>query len=180
VIGSIHYIDAPNGRCNVDNSPEMTAQYLEELFCGDADAAAEAYFAQYGALAKAEEVDIVGHFDLITKFDDTHRFYHAGAPRFRDAALAAMDELVKADKIFEINTGAIARGYRTTPYPSRELLCELKRRGARVTISSDAHSSGKVAFGLNEAAALAKDCGYTEVWQFDGRTFLPIPIGGGT
>lgn len=179
VIGSMHFIRSGDRGSCVDNTPEMTARYLAEMFGGDADSAAEAYFAGYETLARSEEVDIVGHFDLITKFDEKHRFYRAGSPRFRDAAFSAMDDLIKAEKIFEINTGAISRGYRSTPYPSRELLCELRRRGARITVSSDAHSAKHVEFGLNEAAELAESCGFTEVWQFDGRKFLPFPIGGG-
>lgn len=179
VIGSMHFIRSGDKGSCVDNTPEMTSRYLAELFGGDADLAAESYFAGYETLAKSDEVDIIGHFDLITKFDEKYRFFHAESPRFRDAALAAMDELVKAEKIFEINTGAISRGYRSAPYPSRELLCELKRRSARITVSSDAHSAKHVDFGLNEAAALAESCGFTEVWQFDGRAFLPFPIGGG-
>ena len=179
VIGSIHHIQALGQGSCVDNTPQMTKQYIADLFDGSADAAAEAYFAQYEALAKVAKVDIVGHFDLLTKFDETDYCYDSDSPRFRAAALAAMDALVAADKIFEINTGAISRGYRKTPYPSRALLLELARRKARITVSADAHAASDVAFGFAEAEALAYDCGFTEVWQFDGRGFVPIPIGGG-
>ena len=179
VIGSIHFVQA--GECGscVDNTPEMTKEYIRDFFDGSADAAAEAYFSQYEALAKVEKVDIVGHFDLLTKFDETDHFYSADSPRFRAAAIRAMDALVAADKIFEINTGAISRGYRKTPYPSRALLLELARRKAKITVSADAHAASDVAFGFAEAEALAIDCGFTEVWQFDGRGFVPVPIGGG-
>ena len=179
VIGSIHFVQAGERSSCVDNTPQMTKEYIRDLFDGSADAAAEAYFAQYASLAKAAKVDIVGHFDLLTKFDETDQFYNADSPRFRAAALGAMDALVAADKIFEINTGAIARGYRKTPYPSRALLLELARRKAKITVSADAHAASDVAFGFAEAEALAINCGFTEVWQFDGRGFVPIPIGGG-
>ena len=179
VIGSIHHIHARGQSSCVDNMPEMTKQYLQALFDGDADAAAEAYFAQYETLAKVERVDIVGHFDLLTKFDETDHFYDPDSPRFHAAALRAMDALVAADKIFEINTGAISRGYRTTPYPSRALLKELRKRNGRITVSADAHVVNDVAFGFAEAEALAIDCGFREVWQFDECDFIPIPIGGG-
>ena len=179
VIGSIHQIVVGGEACSVDQSAETTAWYLQRWFNGSADAAAEAYFAQYEALAKVEKVDIVGHFDLLTKFDETDHFYDADSPRFRAAAIRAMDVLVAANKIFEINTGAISRGYRTTPYPSRAILTELGRRKARITVSADAHAASDVAFGFAEAEALAIDCGFSEVWQFDGRGFVPVSIGGG-
>lgn len=177
VIGSIHQISINNEDYCVDESPAMTMEYLNKAFHGDADAAAEAYFAQYAALAKVKAVDIVGHFDIITKFDQVENCYDANSPRFLAAALAAMETLVKADKIFEINTGAISRGYRTTPYPSRALLAELKRMGGRITISSDSHSVDSVAFGFDAAEQLALDCGFREAWMFDGKTFVPVPLG---
>lgn len=176
VIGSIHQIAAHGGIYSVDASPMRVAGYLQTVFDNDADAAAEAYYRQYAALAEVDEVDIIGHFDLLTKFNDSHGFYNPDSPRYRKAALAAMDVLVAANKIFECNTGAIARGYRKTPYPSRELLLELKKRGARVTVSSDAHAAKEIDFGFPEAEALLKECGFTEIWVFDGSAFAPVPI----
>ena len=177
VIGSIHHITLNGEDYSVDAAAETTAQYLERVFPVDADAAAEAYFAQYAALAQVDAVDIVGHFDLLTKFDELNDFYHADAPRFLAAAKGAMDALVLAGKIFEINTGAISRGYRTMPYPSRALLTELKRINGRITISSDSHSARTVAYGFDAAERLALDCGFTEAWVFDGKGFVPEPLG---
>ena len=177
VIGSLHHISQNGEDYSVDGAPEATAEYLKSVFQGDADAAAEAYFHQYLELAKVDEVDIVGHFDLLTKFDELNDFYHADSPRFHAAAMEAMDALVLAGKIIEINTGAISRGYRTTPYPSRALLTELKRMGGRITISSDSHSADSVAFGFDAAEQLALDCGFVEAWAFDGRGFVPVPLG---
>jgi len=177
VIGSIHHIVRGGEAYSVDASAYVTADCLARAFGGDADAAVEAYFAQYADLAQIEKVDIVGHFDLPTKFDEQRRFYDPDSPRFHAAALSAMDALNAAGKIFEINTGAIARGYRTAPYPSRALLLALKARGGRVAISADAHCAADVAFGFAEAEALARACGFTETWVFDGSGFVPAPLG---
>ena len=177
VIGSIHFVELHGKLFCVDASSEMTAAYLRNYPDITPDAAAEAYFAQYATLAKVNEVDIVGHFDLLTKFDERNDFYHADSPRFHAAAIGAMDALVSAGKIFEINTGAISRGYRTTPYPSRALLTQLRRMGGRITISSDSHSVRTVASGFDAAEKLALACGFTEVWAFDGKGFVPVPLG---
>lgn len=177
VIGSIHHIPLKSETINVDNSPEETKRYLSACFGGSADAAAKAFFAQYGALAEIAEIDIVGHFDLITKFDERNHFFDAASPAYRNAALEAMEALVKKDKIFEINTGAISRGYRTTPYPSRELLEALKKMGGRITVTSDAHAADGVAYAFGAAEKLALACGFQEVWDFDGKEFVPVGIG---
>ncbi len=174
VIGSIHHIPLKNTLFGVDSSIEETRDYLAAF--GSADAAAEAYFRQYEALASIEEVNIVGHIDLLTKFDEQRAFFNPDSPRFFEAAIAGIETLIAADKIFEINTGAISRGYRTTPYPSRTLLKEISLRSGKITISADAHCARDVNFQFEEAAALARSCGVSEIWQFDGKDFAPVPL----
>ena len=176
VIGSIHHIPVNDTLYGVDSTPDETRQYL--CVFGSADAAAEAYFRQYEALSKIEEVDIVGHIDLLTKFDEQGSFFQPDSARFLKAALEAVDALIAAGKIFEINTGAISRGYRTTPYPSAKLLGEIVRRGGRITVSADAHRAQDVTCQFAESASLARACGATALWQFNGTGFDPIPIGG--
>lgn len=176
VIGSMHHILWEGEAYSVDAAAEHSARYLERVFRGDTETAAEAYFRQYETLAAVAEVDIVGHFDLLTKFNEQMQLYNPDSPRFQKAAEQAMDTLIAQNKIFEINTGAISRGYRTAPYPSQTLLEKLHARGARITISADAHRTQDVAFGFAEAEALACACGYREAWQFDGAQFIALPL----
>ena len=68
---------------------------------------------------------------------------------------------MRAGKIFEINTGAISRGHRTTPYPDKVLLGALREMGGKITISADAHHVSGVACAFDRAQALARSCGYT-------------------
>ena len=177
VIGSAHHIPLSECPPGVDHMPEVTARLIREDFAGDADAAAEAYFREVTRVADLACAKIAGHFDLLTKFDEKHAFFNPQSPRFRKAARAAMDALCDAGKIFEVNTGAISRGWRSEPYPSRELLLELRRRGARVTVSSDAHARDAAACWFPQAETLLRACGFTEIWTFDGREFAPEALG---
>ena len=65
VIGSVHELPV-DGHRSVDANAETTARFLAECFGGDADAAAEMYFAEMDKVAARPEVGIVGHFDLLT------------------------------------------------------------------------------------------------------------------
>ena len=47
-------------------------------------------------------------------------------PVYRKAALDAVDVLLEKDRFFEINSGAISRGYRTAPYPAPVLLQHIR------------------------------------------------------
>ena len=175
VIGSVHRLPA-EGFPEVDNSPEATARYIRESFAGDSDAAAVCYFEQLLRVAQEPQADIVGHFDLITKFDQTHGFFNPESPVYRRAARRAMEALVSAGKIFEINTGAISRGARTTPYPSLELLRELCGMGGHITVSADAHFTAGIACAFDRARELALAAGFAEIWELDGDTFAPRKI----
>ena len=175
VLGSAHFLPVggdPTAYPTVDDSPETTRRFLAEAFDGDSDAAAECYFAQLRRVADAPRAQVVGHFDLLTKFDEKERFFDETSPRYRAAALNAMDALVSAGKVFEVNTGAISRGWRTTPYPSRWILEQLRRRNARVTISSDSHHAATVDCAFDDAQRLLEACGFEEIWAFDGRAFV--------
>ena len=177
VIGSVHEIPVPmGGTRSVDCDPETTAAYIRECFGGDTDAAAEAYFAELSKVAKKKEAQIVGHFDLITKFDEMHHFFDENSPRYEVAAKKAMAELVNAGKIFEVNTGAISRGYRTTPYPSAKWLRLLREMGGRVTVSADAHHTGGVTCAFELAEQMIKDAGFAEIWVLEGKEFVPVQI----
>jgi len=175
VIGSVHHVPA-EGFPGVDSNPETTEKYIRELYAGDADAAAEAYFGELEKVAARPEVGIVGHLDLITKFDEIGHFFNPKSPRYRKAALAAMEKLIAAGKIFEVNTGAISRGYRTTPYPSKELLAKLHEMGAKVTVSADAHHVSGVTCAFDVAEKMVKDAGFEEIWVLQGKKFVPVRI----
>ena len=176
VIGSIHHLGPAAPHRTVDESPEQTIRAITEVFGGDRDSLAEAWFAQYETLARCGFVDIVGHFDLLTKFDEQQRIFDMSSRRFREAAMEALELLCRADKIFEVNTGAIARGRRSVPYPSGDLLRELKAREARVLVTSDAHSADTVACAFPQTEALLRETGFREIWILTGRGFVPVPI----
>ena len=54
--------------------------------------------------------------------------------------------------LFEVNTGAISRGYRTSPYPQMEFLRELHICGFCAVITSDCHDAEKLDCGFELAA----------------------------
>ena len=176
VIGSLHSTVSCNGIFSVDNTAEIAEKGIKKYFGGDAEAAAEAYFAQYRAIAENPEVDVVGHFDLLTKFDERAGLFDAESPRFLNAAIAAMEPLVKAGKIFELNSGAISRGYRTRPYPSEALLCRLRELDGKILLSSDAHSPAGIGFFFKEMLEIAVKCGFTTIYQLKNGEFTPVLI----
>ena len=167
IIGSCHFLAG----CAVDNTM-AEAEALIARF-DSPDRAAEAYFGQLTALAAFDEISIVGHLDLLTKYNERKPLYDTASPVYRDAAFAAMELLSAAGKIFEINTGTISRGWRTAPYPAPELLRHLRAIGGRICVCSDAHAADGIVCGFEAAEALARSCRFTEYQVFDGKGFVP-------
>jgi histidinol-phosphatase (PHP family) len=100
------------------------------------------------------ECDIIGHFDLISKFIEKEPLFDVTHPHYVAAWQKAVDELLKHNVPFEINTGAISRGYRTQPYPSEEMREYIREKGGRFVLSSDAHSTDAIAYKFEEYEAM--------------------------
>ena len=105
----------------------------------------------------------IGHFDLVTKFNEGNRYFDPMDKRYRTAALSAMDALLETGRPFEINTGGMYRGLRTEPYPSLQLLRDLKERRGKILLSSDSHDGASLGFRFAEVAQAAKEIGFDSV-----------------
>jgi len=150
VIGSVHYVLKDGEYLPVDLSRESQIALVNEHYAGDYYAFIEDYYALVGDVYEKTGCDLVGHFDLITKFNEDGSLFDTAHPRYRAAAFKALDRLCEKPVLYEINTGAIARGYRTTPYPEPFLLGELQRRSMPLILSSDCHDRRFLLCGLCE------------------------------
>lgn len=176
IIGSIHHIRTENGYFAADDPSDTMQAVCAECFQGDPNRMADAYFAGYRELAEQPFVDIVGHFDLLVKHNDIHRLFSETSSRYMDAAMGAMDLLLKAGKLFEVNTGGMSRGWRKVPFPAPSLLRELRLRNARLILSSDAHTPETITAGFADAEAILREIGFSETWELTRRGFVPHPL----
>lgn len=160
-IGSVHLFRTPCGFFSVDNTPEEWREALN-AFHGDALSLIENYLSELLSFSEEVPFSILGHFDLYTKFNEKEHLFDTGSPLYRSLAVKYLDRIIDTDKIIEINTGAVSRGWRTTPYPEFFLVEHMKKRNARVTITSDSHSIETLDYGYRDAVRLLKDAGYTK------------------
>ena len=145
------------------------------MFGGDALAMTEGYYAGVAAMA-ARGPTILGHMDLVTKLNRGNAFFDEEDPRYRAAALEALHHADPDRTLLEINTGAVARGYRDDPYPAPFLLKEWRAMGGQVILTADAHSPETVIFGYRQAAELARAAGYRESVLLTSRGWEPCPL----
>ena len=175
VIGSSHYCFVNGEYYPIDSSPAHFGKCLD-AFNYDVERMAEDYYGRFCKYINTRKPDIVGHFDLITKFDETDdaRFlpceeYHAIAERWLLRALPC-------GALFEVNTGAIARSLRTSPYPHERLLRLLQKNGAGVVLSSDSHQKETLDFAFDEARRLLRSVGFCRVYALSDGKFREFPL----
>ncbi len=162
VIGSVHafYNRKYDKYIYADYDPQILIDSCEKYYGGDFLSLAEDYFEEESHVAEKTGCNIIGHFDLITKFNEQTKMFDESHPRYINAVDNALARLLKSNAVFEINTGAMAKGYRTSPYPSEAILRKINSGKGRVIISSDTHSADTVDYAFKDALRLAAICGF--------------------
>ncbi len=151
MIGSVHYLDTPDGLMPVDMNRNTFMNTAKNYYDNDFYRMAEDYFSIIARIGEVEP-DVIGHLDLLSKHNAGNYFFDEEHPRYLAAAYAAVDALIPLGIPFEINTGVVSRGYRTHPYPAEPILQYIFKQGGKVILDSDSHSAQNVAFGFEEWA----------------------------
>ena len=177
VIGAAHAVIGDGFAFDVDHTPEILLKNIDEYYGGDLYEFTREYYNGYYSLYDITKCDIVAHFDLVSKFNEGSRFFDESDKRYRRAALDALDYLIeKKELIFEINTGAISRGYRKTAYPAEFILRRMAEKGARIMLNSDTHAANTIFTCFNEATEYAKYCGVKSFTIMKNGKFEEIGI----
>ncbi len=176
LIGSVHYLLCDGKYIGFDRSAEVVKGVIDKHFGCNGIEYAKAYYKALEELPKYGNFDIVGHFDLVTKHCENVKFFDENSDEYINAALKAANALAGKIPFFEVNTGAIARGYRKTPYPSMLLIKELKRLGFGAVITSDCHDLKNLDCEFEYSAELLKKCGFKERYILTKEGFEPVEL----
>lgn len=139
VIGSVHYIKVAQEYIAVDYNMENFAKSVEKYFGGDYYKFVAEYFNTVANVVEKTNADIIGHFDLVAKYNENNAYFDESDPRYVASYKECVDKLIKCGKPFEINTGPISRGYRSVPYPNTAIYNYIKSKGGKFILSSDSH-----------------------------------------
>ena len=176
VIGSVHYLEKNGGIATFDRDASTVAGIIDQFFGGDGMEYAKSYYEHMARLPEYGKFDIIGHFDLITKHVDKADFFDYNSHEYLRYATDAMDALKGKIDLFEVNTGAISRGYRKTPYPMMNLLKELKARGFGAVISSDCHDGRYLDIAFDTCEEMLEECGFSGKYVLRNGKFEEIGL----
>lgn len=177
-IGSVHQLHFDERIYPVDYKPEILLDCVKKEFGGSFQKLAKHYFSLVNGFVCAQKPTVVGHFDLIEKFNENCALFDNGDKEYRFSALETIDSICDAcpDIIFEVNTGAMYRCKRTVPYPQKFIIERLRERGMRITITSDAHCTEALDFAFNDCAAFCRSCGYKSAYIITENGFEERPL----
>lgn len=168
VIGSVHYVLKNGEYIPVDNTAEILTTACEKHYGGNIYGFIKDYYSLVGEINERINPDIIGHIDLVTKFNENEAMF-AENDEYLAYACEAVDKLLKKQNtVFEMNTGAISRKKRTTPYPSIFVLSHIIENGGKITLSSDSHSKDFIGFRFDECIDILRNNNATEITVWNG------------
>ena len=160
IIGSCHYVTDKNGTPSpVDSSIDYFKKGLS-FFDGDALALAEHYYSHFTDYILKRKPDIIGHFDLVTKFEEKQDPFFLKNEEYWKIAEGYTKKALASGSFFEINTGLMTRGYRTSPCPHDRLLRIIYKEGGGVVMSADSHAPDTLSRHFDDAKAILRDIGF--------------------
>ena len=173
VIGSVHSVFAEGKNLWVDLSPTEVRENVKKYFHSDSYKYTEAYFDSVKEVYEKTHCDIIGHFDLVTKFIERDPLFSPLDERYLKQRDEALLTLLNTPALFEVNTGAITRKIRSTAYPAENLLHILKKENARLILSSDSHEIGTLDGVFDETRRYLYDIGFRTVYTLWDGDFVP-------
>ena len=168
-IESVHYVKKDGRLWSVDWTREKLEAAIRDFYGGDPYALCRDYFETVCASIEGTGAQILGHIELVMKFNEARDLFDDADPRYLGPALVCAELAARSGKLVEVNTGAMAKGCRTAPYPGTAMLRRVRECGGRIILSSDCHKVENLNFGFAEAAALARACGFETAWEYRGN-----------
>jgi histidinol-phosphatase (PHP family) len=153
LVGSVHFI----GDWLIDDEKQMHKWRRKNV-----DEVYQQYFALVRNMAKSGLFDIVGHLDLVKKFDFRPK------KDITSLLLETVETISKSKMCVEINTSGLRKPCREI-YPSEKLIKMCFDNGLPITLGSDAHSPEEVGADFDKAVGLLRKVGYFEIVRFTGR-----------
>lgn len=178
-IMAVHTIGITTGAdvSYIDESQQNFEQGIKKYYAGDKQAFIKDYYQGIAKMVNMFEPDILGHFDLVKKYNRDNRFFNEQDTWYQETVKDCLDQIATKNTRIEINTGTNLRIPGVGRYPSDWMMPEMKKRNIPITIGSDSHSTAGIVFEYDEAEAYITACGYHEYWVLRKGRWDAQPLG---
>lgn len=134
-----------------------------------AEAYAEYFESILDNLKSYSNFDVYGHLDYVVRYgptkDDGYSY-----EAYRSVLDRILEHLISMEKGIEINTAGLAKGMRDVN-PCIGIIRRYHELGGEIiTVGSDAHEPGQIAYAFDQAADILKSCGFRYYTTFEKRS----------
>ena len=150
MIGSVHYVKKDGVYIPVDNPKERLVRGVERYYGGDYYAMVKDYYENVADLYNKTGCNIIGHFDIVTKYNRAGDLFDTNDQRYVCAYEKALAKLSSCDCAFEINTRGSASAQMRRNFPEEKIEKKIRALGAPIVYSSDCHNKEFLLFGIPE------------------------------
>ena len=178
IIASVHQIHKNGKIYYIDYSAEVLTDCVNSEFDGSFMKMAKYYYDELVDFVTEVKPEVVGHFDLIEKFNSDKALFDRDCDEYKSIVRNAIKVISEKcpEQIFEINTGAMYRLKNELIYPSSYIMECLKEFDMKVTISSDSHAVDSLNFGFEFALDYIRSFGFKSVYMLKNGNFEEIKI----
>jgi histidinol-phosphatase (PHP family) len=152
-VGSVHFLGDGYPPRSFDGTEDEFRRILEDDYSGDIQAMAVDYYARVRRMLGMPTVKIVGHLDLVKRWNAERSYFQGDEPWYVRAVEETLDAIMASGHIVELNTAGWRKGL-GEPYPASWILARCRDRGIPITVNSDAHAPDQVTWGFDRA----QDC----------------------
>ena len=152
-IGSVHYFTDKAGKIwNFDSTSGEYNEILNTVFNGSAREMVYEYYRLVRQMIGVLKPDIIGHLDIIKKFNRGNVFFNEGEDWYKDMVRETLTVIKKSGGLVEINTRGLYKGHCDESYPSAWIINECKKLNIPMILSADAHRPEELSLKFPEAA----------------------------
>ncbi len=166
-IGSLHYLYTEEGYQLIDYNAESFSYLFNKIFDGNIGKLARQYSNQLCEMIELYNPTLLGHIDLISKFNQKKVLFDESASSYLTPLQDAIQFAKEKKIIIEINTGAISRGYRNIPYPALPLLNFCKEKNIMMTLNGDSHTTEGLNGSYEATLANLREIGIHSLYQLE-------------
>lgn len=157
LIGSVHHIGETCFDFDEDSYTRATA------LSGGLDQLYEKYFDLQLEMINCLCPAVVGHFDLIRRFDRDYQT-RMNKPHIQRRIERNLELVADKELLLDLNTRAYMNGF-DEPYPCRAIIEQARRMEISMVPGDDSHDVAGVGFGIEQAIHMLGNAGFDTDWN---------------
>ncbi|MEE4362371.1 MAG: histidinol-phosphatase HisJ [Desulfotignum sp.] len=142
-IASVHTLVVDSTPCLVNGNGAEFHSCLDKNFNKDIRSLCRAYYQTLQEAVQTGWFDIVGHLDVLKKYNIQNRFFNETDAWYRKLVEDTLDAVRDQKMKLEINMGAMAHPI-GIPYPSPWIVKSAQKKKIALVMGSDAHHPGAI------------------------------------